>query len=81
MIVCNSRETNLFETLASLLIKLILELSQLAAAVGAKAVQMSRVCQGHRVSLTARNRDDFLIRKGLHPGRIGLVWLVFGVFG
>ena len=80
MIICDPREANLFETLASLLVKLILELAKLAAAVGAKAVQMSRVCQGHRMSLTAGNRNDFLIRKGLHPGRVGLVGLVFGVF-
>lgn len=81
MIICNPREADLFKTFSSLFIKLILELTKLAAAIGAKAVQMSRICEGHCVGLTARNRNDFLVRKGLDPSRVGLVRFIFGVFG
>lgn len=81
MIICNPREADLFKTFSSLFIKLILELTKLAAAIRAKAIQMPRICKGHRVGLTARDRNNFLVCKGLDSCRIRLVRLVLGVFG
>jgi len=81
VIVGNLWEGDLLIALTSLLVVLVLVLAQLATAISAKTVEVSRVRQCHRVSFTAGNRDDFLVAQSLDPCWVRLVWLIFGVLG
>ena len=61
MVICNLGKRYLFIALTTLAIILVLVLTELTASICAKTVQVTTVCQCHRMSLTARYRDDFLI--------------------
>ena len=79
VVICDLGERDLFITFTALFIVFVLILAELAAAVCAKTVKMSAVSECHRVSLTARDRHDFLVVKGLNARRIRLVRLILRV--
>jgi len=53
MVIGNLWKRDLFKAFTSLLVVLVLVLAKLAAAVGAKTVKVSCVCQRHCMSFTA----------------------------
>ena len=61
VVICDLGERDLFITFTALFIVFVLILAELAAAVCAKTVKMSAVSECHRVSLTARDRHNFLV--------------------
>ena len=79
MVICDLGERDLLITFTALSIVFVLILAELSAAVCAKTVKMAAVSECHRVSLTARDRHDFLVVKGLHAGWIRLVGLILRV--
>lgn len=76
LIVHTERNFNVFKTIAATFLVLAEELSELAAAVRAEAVEVTAIGQCKRVGLTARDGNDFLIDKCLDFGREWLVWLL-----
>ena len=72
-------EDNVFEAASSLAVVLILELTKLTAAIGAKAVQVAGVCQGKCVCLTAGNGNYLLVVERHDTGWVRLVWLALSV--
>ena len=52
MVVGDLGERDLLVTFTPFLIILVLILTELAAAIGAKTVKMAAVCQSHRVGLS-----------------------------
>lgn len=81
MVIGDLREGDLLIRLSALLVIFILVLAKLAASVGAKTVEMTRVCQGHGVGFTARNGNDLFVAQCLHSCWVRLVRLILCVFG
>lgn len=61
MVVRDLWERDFFKAFPTFLVILALVLAQLAAPIGAKTVKMARVRQRHRVSLSTRDRNYFLV--------------------
>lgn len=77
--VGNLRQDNVLEGISPSLLILAKELSELAASIGAKTIEMPTVCQGQCVRLSARDRHHLLVLQGDDFGRERLVWLAIGV--
>ena len=79
MVVGDLGERNLLVTFTPFLIILVLILTELTAAIGAKTVKMSAVCQSHRVGLSTGDRDDLLVVESLYACWVWLIGLVLCV--
>ena len=78
--ICYTRESYLLKWVSAFSVKVIHELAKLATSIRAKTVQMPTVRQALCVGFTTTNLNNFFIGQGLHPGRVGLIRLVFVVF-
>ena len=72
-------QCDVFEAIATALLVLAKELSELAAAVGAEAVQVTGIGQGQRVRLSARYGDDLFVGERSNLGRVWLIRLLVSV--
>jgi len=78
--IWDSRKSNIFKWASSPFFNIVNKLTELAAAIRAKTIQVAWVSETLGMCFAAGNCYYFLVQKCLDFCRIGLIWLVLIIF-